>query len=86
MRHRVTARPEIPDFSNRRDEIGHLARALDIDPSSEPVPSCEPATQESVTDYFRGPRYPFSERLKMLLLFDRSAKHRALVLGTSNKT
>ncbi len=28
VRHRVTARPEIPDFSNRRDEIGHLSQAL----------------------------------------------------------
>jgi two-component system sensor histidine kinase ChvG len=28
VRHRVTARPEIPDFSNRGDEIGHLSLAL----------------------------------------------------------
>jgi two-component system, OmpR family, sensor histidine kinase ChvG len=28
VRHRVTARPEIPDFSNRRDEIGNLSQAL----------------------------------------------------------
>jgi two-component system sensor histidine kinase ChvG len=28
VRQRVTARPEIPDFSNRRDEIGHLSQAL----------------------------------------------------------
>ena len=28
VRHRVKSRPEIPDFSKRRDEIGHLSQAL----------------------------------------------------------
>ncbi len=28
VRHRVKSRPEIPDFSRRRDEIGHLSQAL----------------------------------------------------------
>ena len=28
VRRGVTARPQIPDFSNRRDEIGHLSQAL----------------------------------------------------------
>jgi two-component system sensor histidine kinase ChvG len=28
VRHRVRSRPEIPDFSQRRDEIGHLSQAL----------------------------------------------------------
>jgi two-component system sensor histidine kinase ChvG len=28
VRERVIARPQIPDFGDRRDEIGHLARAL----------------------------------------------------------
>jgi len=28
VRHRVKSRPEIPDFSGRRDEIGHLSQAL----------------------------------------------------------
>ena len=28
VRHRITSRPQIPDFSNRRDEIGHLSSTL----------------------------------------------------------
>jgi two-component system sensor histidine kinase ChvG len=28
VRHRVKSRPQIPDFSQRRDEIGHLSQAL----------------------------------------------------------
>jgi two-component system sensor histidine kinase ChvG len=28
VRHRVTSRPQIPDFSQRRDEIGNLSQAL----------------------------------------------------------
>lgn len=28
VRHRVRSRPEIPDFTQRRDEIGHLSQAL----------------------------------------------------------
>jgi two-component system sensor histidine kinase ChvG len=28
VRHRVSSRPEIPDFSQRRDEIGHLSRSV----------------------------------------------------------
>ncbi len=28
VRHRVTSRPQIPDFSHRRDEIGNLSQAL----------------------------------------------------------
>jgi two-component system sensor histidine kinase ChvG len=28
VRHRFTSRPQIPDFSNRRDEIGNLSQAL----------------------------------------------------------
>ena len=28
VRHRVRSRPQIPDFSERRDEIGHLSQAL----------------------------------------------------------
>ncbi|CAN5183883.1 sensor histidine kinase [soil metagenome] len=28
VRHRLTSRPEIPDYSKRRDEIGHLSQAV----------------------------------------------------------
>jgi polyphosphate kinase 2 len=42
--------------------IEFLSDALDIDPDTGPVPSYEPHTGES-DDYFRGPRYPYAERL-----------------------
>jgi polyphosphate kinase 2 len=49
--------------SKRSHWIDFISDALDFDSSSGPVPSYEPATGESALDYFRGPRYPYAERL-----------------------
>jgi polyphosphate kinase 2 len=45
-----------------RHWIEFLSDALDLDADAGPVPSYHPGGEES-DDYFRGPRYPYAERL-----------------------
>ena len=40
-----------------------ISEALDVEVAGGPILSYEPPTGESATDYFRGPRYPYPERL-----------------------
>ncbi|MCB1685215.1 MAG: hypothetical protein KDI31_12040, partial [Pseudomonadales bacterium] len=56
----VTDLPKIPWYDL-------LSDSLDVDQSSRPILSYQapPQNKASVTDHFRGPRYPYPERLSL---------------------